>query len=110
MESINNSTFWILIGIAIALAGLLFTIGKWVKNRQTSEEKWNDLYLDMSPEELIKEYHAAQGHSPITLELIKSEIWRREADAINRRINQLTKVITILTFINTLFVGYSIFK
>ena len=81
------------------------------------KRKWNHLYLDMSPEELIREYEVSRGHSPITLELIKSEIWREDADKMNRRIYGLTVVIAVLTIIITVLaaisafpVVYSIFK
>ena len=74
------------------------------------KRKWNHLYLDMSPEELIEEYEASMGHSPITLELIKSEIWRREAEKINKRIYDLTVVIAVLTIIITVLTAISAFS
>lgn len=81
------------------------------------KRKWKNLYLDMSLEELIREYEVSRGHSPITLELIKSEIWREYADKINRRIYVLTGAIAVLTVIVTILAAisaspviYSIFK
>ena len=77
---------------------------------EMKKRKWDCIYFDMSLEELMREYEASMGHSPITLELIKGEMWRRDADRINRRIYHLTIVITVLTAVSAFFVVYSIFK
>ncbi len=80
------------------------------KDSDTKKEEWDFIYLNMSVEELVQEYLASRGHSPITLELIKSEIWRRSADRISRHIYRLTIVITVLTAFNVFFVVYSILR
>ena len=76
---------------------------------EMKKEKWYCIYFDMSLEELMREYEASMGHSPITLDLIKGEMWRREANRTNKYIYRLTIVITVLTVINVFFVAYSVF-
>ena len=75
-----------------------------------SSAKTYSKMLNMSLDELIKEYDETSQTTVIGLDFIKQEIWRREGEKINRRIYHLTIVITLLTAISAFFVVYSVFS
>lgn len=81
------------------------------KGFDVKKEK-RSIYFRMSLEELMDEYEASRGHpqSPLTLELIMSEIWRKNADRISKRIYWLTIIITIFTFSSLVLMVCSLFK
>ena len=69
----------------------------------------------LSRNELISLYDQRSEHVDLSLNLIKEEIWRRDAEASSQRMENFTRrmwwltgVITILTVVNLGFVVYSV--
>ena len=76
------------------------------------QDKTFEELRELSREELIALYDQEAKHVPLNLNLIKEEIWRRDADESNQRLKQMTSqmrwltwVITIFTVISTISAG-----
>jgi hypothetical protein len=72
---------------------------------------------DWTDEELIKRRDNEARSVPPTLNLMNQEIWRRDADLVNRRMERVTRyilwltgVITFLTLVNVGVFVYEVFS